>query len=42
MSFGPFSALYFTFYEYAKGKCVENDPKAFLNKVHSDEKTNAP
>lgn len=38
MSFGPFSALYFVFYEFAKGKFVNNDPEAFLNKVRSDDK----
>ena len=34
MSFGPFSGLYFMFYEYAKGFFIDNDPDAFLKKVH--------
>jgi len=33
MSFGPFSALYFLFYEYFKGMIVINDPKSYLKKV---------
>lgn len=27
LSFGPFSALYFMFYEQAKGLIVNNDPE---------------
>ena len=27
LSFGPFSALYFMFFEHAKGLIVNNDPK---------------
>ena len=33
MSFGPFSALYFMFYEYFKGMIVLNDPKHYLDKA---------
>jgi len=33
LSFGPFSALYFLFYEKMKGYFVENDPESYLNKV---------
>lgn len=36
MSFGPFSALYFLFYEYIKGMLVINDPKSYLKKVHQE------
>ena len=35
-SFGPFSALYFLFYEYFKGMIVLNDPKFYLNKVYKE------
>ena len=34
MSFGPFSALYFMFYEKLKGLLVNNDPAKYLNKVN--------
>lgn len=34
MSFGPFSALYFTFYEIMKGFFVKNDPSTYLKKVN--------
>jgi hypothetical protein len=37
MSFGPFSALYFMFYEYAKGFFIANTAEDFLNKVHGSE-----
>ena len=30
MSFGPFSALYFLFYENLKGLLVQNDPLSYL------------
>jgi hypothetical protein len=33
LSFGPFSALYFMFYETLKGQIVKNDPKTYLKKV---------
>lgn len=32
-SFGPFSALYFMFYEQLKGKMVSNDADTYLKKV---------
>jgi len=32
-SFGPFSALYFMFYETIKGYFVINDVSRYLNKV---------
>ena len=32
-SFGPFSALYFMFYEQIKGYFVVNDVNRYLNKV---------
>lgn len=32
-SFGPFSALYFMFYEHIKGYFVKNDVEKYLNKV---------
>ena len=32
-SFGPFSALYFMFYEQLKGYFVANDPQTYLRKV---------
>lgn len=32
-SFGPFSALYFLFYEKLKGLVVQNDPNTYLQKV---------
>lgn len=31
-SFGPFSALYFLFYEELKGMLVSNDPESYLKK----------
>ena len=34
MSFGPFSAFYFLFYENLKGLLVQNDPETYLKKVH--------
>jgi hypothetical protein len=34
MSFGPFSALYFSFYEKMKGLFVNNDVDSYLNKVN--------
>jgi hypothetical protein len=36
MSFGPFSALYFLFYEKAKGLVVDNDPQKYLKKVKDE------
>lgn len=33
MSFGPFSALYFMFYEKFKGMVVVNDPESYMKKV---------
>jgi len=33
MSFGPFSAFYFMFYEILKGCIVKNDPQTYLKKV---------
>jgi len=33
MSFGPFSALYFMFYENFKGLFVRNDPEAYLKRT---------
>ncbi len=36
-SFGPFSALYFMFYEQIKGIFVENDPEAYLKRNSSSE-----
>ena len=35
-SFGPFSALYFLFYENAKGFIVKNDPKTYLKKANRE------
>ena len=35
-SFGPFSALYFLFYENMKGFVVKNDPKTYLKKVNKE------
>ena len=35
-SFGPFSALYFLFYESAKGFVVKNDPQTYLKKVNRE------
>lgn len=32
-SFGPFSALYFMFYEYFKGYFVKNDAHAYLSRT---------
>lgn len=37
MSFGPFSALYFMFYETAKGFVVNNAPSRYLKKMKSDD-----
>jgi hypothetical protein len=34
MSFGPFSAFYFLFYENLKGLLVQNDPETYLKKVN--------
>ena len=36
MSFGPFSALYFLFYENIKGLFVKNDVSSYLNKVKQE------
>jgi Mitochondrial carrier protein len=36
LSFGPFSALYFMFYEKAKGFVVNNDPTNYLKKVKAE------
>lgn len=33
LSFGPFSALYFMFYEKIKGMMVNNDVQSYLKKV---------
>ena len=33
-SFGPFSALYFYFYETMKGKFVDNQVQAYRNKAN--------
>ena len=33
LSFGPFSAFYFLFYETFKGYFVDNDPQTYLKKV---------
>ena len=33
-SFGPFSALYFYFYETLKGKFVDNNVDAYLKKAN--------
>jgi len=35
-SFGPFSALYFMFYETFKGLVVDNDPEKYLKKVKAE------
>ena len=35
-SFGPFSALYFNFYETFKGMLVQNDVKSYLTKVKQE------
>jgi hypothetical protein len=35
-SFGPYSALYFMFYEFFKGLVVANDPQTYLKKVHRE------
>lgn len=32
-SFGPFSALYFLFYEHLKGFFVDNDPQSYLKRT---------
>lgn len=37
-SFGPFSALYFTFYETLKGFFIENDAKAYLERSQDEGK----
>ena len=34
MSFGPFSALYFMFYETFKGFFVANDAQAYLKRMN--------
>lgn len=34
-SFGPFSALYFTFYEYLKGFFISNDAQSYLKRTES-------
>ncbi len=36
LSFGPFSALYFMFYEQIKGFFVKNDVSKYLNKVNQE------
>ena len=36
MSFGPFSALYFLFYETFKGYMVDNSTKKYLDKVKQE------
>jgi hypothetical protein len=33
LSFGPFSALWFNFYEFFKGKVVPNDVNKYLKKI---------
>ena len=38
LSFGPFSALYFLFYEKFKGFIVANDTQTYLKKVEREEK----
>ena len=38
ISFGPFSALYFMFYEKMKGLFVNNDVDTYLNKVQKGSK----
>lgn len=38
LSFGPFSALYFMFYEHMKGLVVSNDPLTYLAKLKSSKK----
>ena len=37
-SFGPFSALYFTFYEYFKGFFMKNDPLSYLRRTEKGAK----
>ena len=36
LSFGPFSALYFMFYEKMKGMMVNNDVQSYLKKVKQE------
>lgn len=36
LSFGPFSALYFMFYENLKGMLVKNDVQTYLKKVNKE------
>ena len=36
LSFGPFSALYFLFYENLKGLMVNNDVSQYLKKVNKE------
>ena len=38
MSFGPFSALYFMFYENIKGLLVENDARTYMKKIKKEDK----
>ena len=38
-SFGPFSALYFLFYEKLKGQFVDNSADAYLKKQKEGQKT---
>lgn len=38
MSFGPFSAMYFMFYETIKGFLVDNDVNSYLKKVNQEGK----
>jgi len=37
LSFGPFAALMFNFYEYFKGICVQNDVQNYLRKIKRTE-----
>mmetsp|Transcript_102135 Transcript_102135/g.141122 ORF Transcript_102135/g.141122 Transcript_102135/m.141122 type:complete len:80 (+) Transcript_102135:540-779(+) len=41
MSFGPFSAFYFVFYEQFKGLVVNNDAKSYLSKIHQETEADA-
>jgi len=36
MSFGPFSAFYFMFYEKFKGLVVVNDPESYMKKINRE------
>jgi hypothetical protein len=37
MSFGPFSAFYFLFYETLKGFVVDNDAKSYIKKMKRED-----